>query len=358
MIEYIQYELIRSEDRIRKVDAVKVDALASSIEQVGILNPITVAHARVTSGSSEIDGYRVVAGSHRLAALMKLSFTEIPCLILDLNDQERVIAECDENLCVARLTPSDEALFTKRRKEAYLALHPETAAGQAQARAANAAQGKDVTANSAATSFAVDQATKTGKAERTVRQHAERGEAITEAALAIVSGTDLDTGVYLDKLKKIAPEKQEDRVRDDLAKAAEKAAAKEAAKNARPPAAPVDTADEPEPAPEPAKPSPYAGLTREALEEDLAGMTEDRDAARKEIAALKDEIERKDALIADLSNSNQGAMISKLDTQRLTFKGQLKDQMAKTKRIEYKLRAAEKERDEAIARLENQMIPL
>lgn len=63
-------------------------------------------------------------------------------------------AECDENLCGTKLTASEQAMFTAKRKEAYLRKHPETAHGKA-------SPGKD--ADSASfPSFADDQAAKTG----------------------------------------------------------------------------------------------------------------------------------------------------------------------------------------------------
>lgn len=51
----------------------------------------------------------------------------VPAAVADLGDLETVIAECDENLCGSNLSPAEVALFTAKRKEAYEALHPETA---------------------------------------------------------------------------------------------------------------------------------------------------------------------------------------------------------------------------------------
>lgn len=78
-------------------------------------------------------------------------------------------------------------MFTAKRKEAYLRLHPETAAGLAGAEAKHGRAVDNL-------SFAQDQAEKTGVDPRTVRRNAERGEKISNAALAMVKGTPLDTG--------------------------------------------------------------------------------------------------------------------------------------------------------------------
>lgn len=92
----------------------------------------------------------------------------------------------------AELSPADQAQGTARRKAIYLELHPETAAGAAQAAAMNSALGRgDVSAKLAAT-FSQETATATGRSERAVQRDNERGERITDAALSKVRGTDLN----------------------------------------------------------------------------------------------------------------------------------------------------------------------
>ena len=186
--------------RLREIDRKQVEALAESIKEVGLLNPITVYEREIIRNGQPTEGYGLVAGAHRLEACKALGWSEVPATVVDLSDDERIIAECDENLCGSKLTAAEQAMFTAKRKEAYLRMHPETAHG--------VAGGKATVANSATVSFADDQSEKTGTAARTVRQNAERGEKITTAALAMVKGTDLDTGVFLDKLKKIKPDNQ------------------------------------------------------------------------------------------------------------------------------------------------------
>lgn len=48
---------------------------------------------------------------------------EIDAKVVSLGELERQIAECDENLAGPKLSPSEKALFTRRRQEAYEALH-------------------------------------------------------------------------------------------------------------------------------------------------------------------------------------------------------------------------------------------
>lgn len=106
------------------------------------------------------------------------------------------------------------AAQTARRKVIYEELHPETKHGSNQHTRGDC--------NLQTPSFAEATAAAIGRDASTVSRDAARGESISEQALKLVSRTDLDTGVYLDKLKKVEPEKQVDRIRADLEKAAER----------------------------------------------------------------------------------------------------------------------------------------
>jgi ParB family chromosome partitioning protein len=199
---------------MRSADPAQVAALKASIAEVGLLCPITVCKSEVMFDGALRDGFRLVAGLHRLEAARALGWQEIPANIVDLDQQQQIIAECDENLCGAKLTKAERAMFTARRKEAYELLHPETVAGVAGANAKhNSAVAKLATA-----SFADDQAAKTGDSTRTVRRDAERGARITPEAMKAIKGTRLDNGKFLDMLKSVGPEDQLRVVRNHQAK--------------------------------------------------------------------------------------------------------------------------------------------
>lgn len=202
--------------RLREASAEQVIALGNSIGDVGLLNPITVYPRRVLHGGIFVDGYGLIAGAHRLAACKNLGHTEIAAQIVELSDLERQIAECDENLFSTKLTKAERALFTKRRKEAYEALHPETknAAFHGNQHKGGVRQLGEV---HAADRFTADTAAKTGQSERAVQRDAERGAKIGDDVLEQVKGTKLDTGTYLDKLKAVPAKKQAEKVRADLA---------------------------------------------------------------------------------------------------------------------------------------------
>lgn len=216
MLATIPVDMIENGQRLRDISEAQVASLINSIADVGLLNPITVYPRQLYRGGVQVDGYGLIAGLHRKTAYERLGLAEIEANILDLPDLQRQIAECDENLCAPQLSASDRARFTKRRKEAYEALH-----GKAKAKgaaAANAAMGKDYDASAkSAVAFTADTAAATGQSVRTVRLDAERGDKISDEALDLIKGTRFDTGVYLNSIKELSESDQIARVKQDVA---------------------------------------------------------------------------------------------------------------------------------------------
>lgn len=205
----IEISKIEVGKRLRGLSEIQVESLVASIAEVGLLNPITVYPREQIVGGVSVPGYGLVAGAHRLEASKRLGLVEIDAQVVQLGDLERQIAECDENLCGSVLSKSERALFTKRRKDAYEALHPEAKHG--------GDRKSDQVANIATRSFSEDQSEKTGVSERLVRLDAERGEKVIPEALEMLRGTHLDTGAYLDKIKRLPPNEQVFAVKRDLA---------------------------------------------------------------------------------------------------------------------------------------------
>lgn len=203
MLANLPTEKISLRSDAREVSPESIAALEASIAEVGLINPIRV---RVAG-----DGWEVIAGAHRLAATKNLGLAEIEAIVVDADDLRAELAMIDENLCRAELSPSERAQATARRKAIYLELHPETAEHVAGGVAKNAAADF-----AAAPSFTKATAAVTGSAERTVRLDAERGEKVYEGAFALIKGSALDTGTFLDKLKKASPSEQMVMVKREL----------------------------------------------------------------------------------------------------------------------------------------------
>jgi ParB family chromosome partitioning protein len=207
----IPVEMIEPGQRLRGLSEAQVVGLMNSIGDVGLLNPITVCAREIVRGGMMVQGYGLVAGAHRLEAVTRLGLVDIAANVVTLSDLECQIAECDENLCGTTLSKAERAIFVKRRKDAYEALHPETRNGGDR-------RGPDRQVGELKTSdrFTADTAAKTGQSERVVQRDAERGSKISEKALSLVKGSKLDNGTYLDKLKKVPDAEQVAKVRSDL----------------------------------------------------------------------------------------------------------------------------------------------
>lgn len=195
----IALDLIERGDRLRAACPEQVAALAASMTEVGLIQPITVYARDVIRAGIAVPGYGLVAGLHRLEAAQSLEWSHIPAHVVTLGDLHRQLAECDENLCGTKLTPSERALFTRRRKEIYEALHPETRHG---------ATGRGGKKDPEIGSFVDDTAERSGRSRSAVAQDAFRGERISDDALTIVRGTEADRGVVLDALARLPHEDQ------------------------------------------------------------------------------------------------------------------------------------------------------
>jgi ParB-like chromosome segregation protein Spo0J/N6-adenosine-specific RNA methylase IME4 len=210
----------------RAVRAEVVGALAQSMRDVGLINPITL---RPREGL----GYYLIAGRHRYEAARKLKWEGIPAIVLEgIDADDAELREIDENLIRADLSPAEQAAHHARRKELYEKKHPETKRGSAGGRAKNAKAESAKPQNAAKHTYTEDAAVKTGKSRDTVERAVKRGNDIPD--VAELSGTSLDKGDELDavaKLGEVAPDRQADLI--DRAKAGEKVSAKMELKKVR-----------------------------------------------------------------------------------------------------------------------------
>ncbi|TAA25418.1 ParB N-terminal domain-containing protein [Pseudoxanthomonas winnipegensis] len=218
-----------------------VNALSASMAAAGLLNPIIVRRAQVFVGIVR-DGYKVVAGNHRVSAARALGWTHIDAFIHDGDELTAELAEIDENLQRAELTPAQRAAAIHRRKEIWEAMHPINDRNPVE----NRARGRPV-------DFAGDTQKATGEDRRRTNEHLSRAEALGPDIHEVV-GTSLDKGVELDALKELPAEERRELI--DRAKAGEKVSARPA-KGEGKPAAPK----KPAPAAGPADSPPAAGGT-------------------------------------------------------------------------------------------------
>jgi len=141
--------------------------------------------------------------------------------VVTLDELHCQLAEVDENLCGSTLSPAEEKLFVRRRKEIYEELHPETRNGasgngrkkvpqNAEATSTETAESADLIttvqigqSNSStgeipqsADRFTLDTAKKTGKSERAVQRIIAVANELGEAVLTGIAGTSLELTLF------------------------------------------------------------------------------------------------------------------------------------------------------------------
>lgn len=187
-------KIVVPENRMRELRSEVIDQLSSSIKEHGLLQPIVLS----PFGSR----FKLVAGRHRLEAVKRLGgHLTVKALVLEDTDADQVLlAEIDENLIRADLSPAERALHLAKRKELYEKLHPDTKRGVAGGKVRQGAA-------SAKMSFAESTAKATHKSKRTVQREVARGK-IADVADAV--GTSLDSPDELDALAKLPESVQRD----------------------------------------------------------------------------------------------------------------------------------------------------
>lgn len=181
----------------RALNAEHVQALADSIREEGLLNPLLMDQNAV-----------LIAGAHRLAALALLGWEQAPVCVFPVeNDADRLraqIAALDENLMRKEGTALEQSEWTGQRKRLYLELHPETA------REATLIQNRDDNLSQReAPSFTEDTAAKTGTSKRTVERAVQVADNLTPEVRDTIRETPVaDNQRELLRLSRMEPGKQ------------------------------------------------------------------------------------------------------------------------------------------------------
>ena len=182
---------IRIGERLRGLNEAKVAMLESSMRDIGLQTPITVA-------ADEAGGWRLVAGLHRLEATRKLGRTDIACLVIDRSEPAARLWEIDENLVRSELTQLERDQHLLRRKQIF----DEWVIGET----GRNPPGLGGRSNKG---FATDTEEKTGIAKRRVNESVRRATRIAdEVQQAVRRMPAADTRVELDALASMDPTEQ------------------------------------------------------------------------------------------------------------------------------------------------------
>lgn len=220
----IPLDLIDAHPEARPIDPAGVAKLALSIGEGGLINPVLLRPVG--------DRYQSIAGGHRIEATRELfdrgalAEPTIRANVREMDDDDAMLVMIDENLMRIDLTPAERAMQTAKRKEIYERKHPETKQGAAPG---NQYTGKGMEARQLGglpnapenKSFTAATAAATGTSERAIQRDAERGKMIAPEILDKIikggkAGERLNTGTYLDGLKKLNHAEQQSKVQVDL----------------------------------------------------------------------------------------------------------------------------------------------
>jgi len=87
------------------LDAAGIEALAASIQEIGLINPIVVRKIE--------DGYELIAGTRRCHAFMMLGRETIPAKVIDQDTREAAMLQYSENFHRQDLNPVQNARMLK-----------------------------------------------------------------------------------------------------------------------------------------------------------------------------------------------------------------------------------------------------
>jgi ParB family transcriptional regulator, chromosome partitioning protein len=149
-----------------------IEELMASIQEVGLLQAIRV----IPRGTR----YRVIFGGRRAMAYKRLGWSEIPAVVLEMDDLHAELATIDENLVRQELTILERSEQLSRKKEIYEALHAETKRGNGPGR------GRREKKRNKFASFADDTASKTGCTPRTVQQEVQIARNLSDRTKEII----------------------------------------------------------------------------------------------------------------------------------------------------------------------------
>lgn len=185
--------------RLRPASPAGVAAVKASIVELGTMKD------RIHVRKKKDGKFHLMAGLHRLTAVLELEWHGIPVVAWECTDDWARLMEIDDNLAGAELTPMDTAIFLAERKAVYEKMHPETKHGAKGLNAINDVQTDTVSV----WSFAAATAEKFGMSERNVRRLIVAGTALNDADITLFR--EAGTHVTLKDLQVLATVEPGDR---------------------------------------------------------------------------------------------------------------------------------------------------
>jgi len=198
----IQISDIAIPDRLRAIEEEHALAIAQSIVEHGLLNPITVRATPAAKGGN----YTLVAGAHRLRATVINDEDEIDAIVVEADKAEAQLLEITENLFRNELSVIDRAVFVSTYREVWEKKYGKIEAGRPGNRANLALLFGEQPPEG---SFAAHVADRMGLSPRAVQRLNQIVENLHPDVRKAVRGTNIaDNQSALLKLAKMEPAKQ------------------------------------------------------------------------------------------------------------------------------------------------------
>ena len=105
-------------------DQAGLESLASSIKEHGVLQPLLVSRIEKDSGHVE---YQLVAGERRLLASKMVGLAQVPVIVREPTEQEKLVVSIVENVQRLDLSPLEKAEAYKRLQEEFSFLQKDVA---------------------------------------------------------------------------------------------------------------------------------------------------------------------------------------------------------------------------------------
>lgn len=177
---------IDASSRLRPVDELNAQAIAASIEEHGLIQPIVVR--------PDGDGYRLTAGGHRLAAMTLLGWQDLKVgehvvIRAEETDDDALTTEIHENVFRGDLSALDRAIALAEAKRIY-----EAKRGETRGRPRKGIENKEdkIVAETAiifSERFTADAAKRIGLSERQIREAVSIANALSPSAIKALRGT-------------------------------------------------------------------------------------------------------------------------------------------------------------------------
>ncbi|ARQ59218.1 chromosome partitioning protein ParB [Rhizobium sophoriradicis] len=189
-------------ERLRAVEEEHAIAIAQSIVEHGLINPITVRSTPNAKGGK----YTLVAGAHRIRAEQINEEPEIDAMIVEGDKAEAQLIEITENLFRNELSVLDRAVFVQTYRDVWEGKYGKVEAGRPGNRA-NLAQ--LLSDEAEAGSFSKHVADRMGISRRAVEYLNKIAQNVHPDVRAAVRGTPVaDNQSALLKIAKMEPQKQ------------------------------------------------------------------------------------------------------------------------------------------------------